>query len=143
MRKRKPTAFLAIATAVLTSSAGALEYRLLHQEAALCFFSDDDLAMLERGVKTALIEAADGETRAWKNPATGNSVQVTPLASYARDELHCRRAHMITQSPKVAAGEGSVLDFCRTEGVWMSADIPPPDGHLGQPGKPGDDPAEG
>jgi surface antigen len=92
---------------------------------------------MEQTIEAALAEAADGETRPWENPATGSSGEVTPLETYRRDDLTCRRARVVNQAPRATdTAKGSVLDFCRIDGVWKIADVPRPRGPSTPPSPP-------
>jgi surface antigen len=126
----------ALAAALIVAPVGAIEYGFLDQ-AALRYFNPQDVAMMEETIEAALDEAADGETRPWENPATGSSGEVTPLETYPRDDLTCRRARVVNRALRATdTAKGSVLDFCRIGGVWKIADVPRPRGPLTPPSTP-------
>lgn len=123
--RRTRLAFGMLAAALVAAPTAAIEYRFLDQS-ALRYFEPADLAMMEETIDAALAGAADGETRAWNNAATGNSGTVTPVESFRRDGNDCRRTRVVNRAPRAseASEAGSVLDLCRIGGAWKIADVP-------------------
>lgn len=84
------------------------------------YFTDDDWEQLRHVGRGALDDAADGEARAWSNPATGASGTIRPLDTQQRDEATCRRTEVVNNAKD--SSSTTRFDFCRqADGSWKVA----------------------
>ncbi len=121
--------FLAVCIAVAAIGAPALvhgfDLRFLDQ-APLRFFNDADLELMGKAAQRALHQAADGEGIDWNNEATGNSGRLTPLHSFERDGLACRRLEVTSTARQATGGSAtSRLDFCKVDDTWRILTVAP------------------
>lgn len=83
------------------------------------FFTDEDWSLLGSTLDQALNEAADGETREWRNASSGASGTVTPLSSETRQGLACRLARIVSRAAGTQSSQRYL--FCRQgeDGRWQ------------------------
>jgi hypothetical protein len=79
--------------------------------------TDADIEIFSSAVDEALNDAADGDTRHWKNPETGAGGDLTLLSTSEKDGMRCRRLQIANEAKRKTAR--SDLDFCRQDdGSW-------------------------
>ena len=84
------------------------------------YFTKEDHALFNAAMDEALEKGADGKALAWSNPATRASGVLTPVKSFERKELKCRRLSIANK----AQGRSSLAEynFCKqASGKWVIA----------------------
>jgi surface antigen len=82
--------------------------------------SEEDKAIMREAVGQALESQPDEVTTGWKNPQTGSSGIIRPVATYTKDGMSCRRLRL----RNTIDGQSNewVFNFCKTpEGDWKFA----------------------
>ena len=83
-------------------------------------YRGDDTKVVMRIGTDMLQNAADGESRPWSNPQTGNGGTITVLRSYKRGDMLCRDAAVNSKLEDHSVVY--VLPFCRVaDGSWKIA----------------------
>lgn len=101
------------------------DLRFLDQ-APLRFFNDADLALMGEAAQRALQQGADGEGIDWSNEETGNSGRLTPVHSFEREGLACRRLEVTSTARQATGGSAtSRVDFCKVDDTWRILTVAP------------------
>lgn len=80
-------------------------------------FDEQDWELLENTILQVLNKEADGDSRQWQNPETGNSGRVHVLATREADTGTCRNL-LISNQAKPESGV-TRLNYCRQpDGQW-------------------------
>jgi surface antigen len=84
-------------------------------------FTKEDHKVFRTALREALEEGTEGQARSWSNPKTEAGGEITPLKSFERAKMKCRRAALSSKAKgRSASGE---YNFCRNaEGKWGLAD---------------------
>ena len=84
-------------------------------------FNKEDHKMFRAALRAALEEGTEGQARSWSNPKTEAGGEITPLKSFERAGMKCRRAALSSKAKgRTASGE---YNFCRNaDGKWGLAD---------------------
>ena len=106
------------AFALLTASAEA--QLLFGSRLGEAHYQGDDTKIIMRVGADMMRNAADGESRPWSNPQTGNSRTITVLRSYKRGNLPCRDAEVNSKLKERSIVY--VLPLCQVaDGSWKIA----------------------
>src|SRR3954471_758041 len=107
-----------VAFTLLSSSAEA--QLLFGSRLGQAYYQGDDTKIVMRVGADMMRDAADGESRPWSNPQTGNSGTITVLRSYKRGNLPCRDAEV--NSKLKDRSVVYVLPVCQiADGSWKIA----------------------
>lgn len=107
-------ALLLLAGAVNTAYAANVRWL---KDSALSKMTTEDMEILRSAARNVLDYGPDNESRRWDNAQTGARGVVTPLDSFERDGMFCRRLEAFSEV-KGVSGRG-VYVFCRQEdGTW-------------------------
>lgn len=80
-------------------------------DSAIRYFTDDDMELMISTMRISLNNSDDGVTLDWKNPATGSSGSVTPVATAIKNDMICRKTKFINNAE---GREGnSTFVFCK------------------------------
>ena len=60
----------------------------------------EDAQMMWASVQQALEESEDQATLTWENPETGAGGELTPVGSYTKNEMPCRRMQILNRAGK-------------------------------------------
>jgi hypothetical protein len=103
---------------LLSSSAEA--QLLFGSRLGQAYYQGDDTKIIMRVGADMMRNAADGESRPWSNPQTGNSRTITVLRSYKRGNLPCRDAEVNSKLKERSIVY--VLPVCQVaDGSWKIA----------------------
>lgn len=110
---------ICMGAAVIAASFSSLAYAqntLFLANGPLGHITKNDKTIALAAIRTALDSGTDGHTYTWSNSATGASGTVTPVKTYKKNAMACRRAEFTT----FAGGErgGSAWNLCNTKGGW-------------------------
>ena len=110
---------LATALFLAAGPASAQALMFMH-DTPYTHFTKEDRAMFDAAMTEALDKSADGESRAWSNPATRASGELKPVQSFERKGLKCRKLWIANKAKgRSASGE---YNFCKqASGKWMIA----------------------
>jgi surface antigen len=87
------------------------------EDAAIGKMGEADVQLFFATLQEALDQQADGEARAWENPATQTGGTMTPLATFEQEGTTCRRLGLTNRAQGVE-GTSEFL-FCRQpDGRW-------------------------
>jgi surface antigen len=108
---------LMLALGLVSSTIHASNWQWLHSS-SLGDLSETDWAAMSQTLEEALDTAADGESRSWRNPESGQQGEITVLNTLEDTETPCRQVRF---SPDRNAGrDGKPLTFCRGTGKkWL------------------------
>jgi surface antigen len=109
----------ALATAVVAMSFSCpvfAQNSLFLANGPLGHITKTDKTIALAAIRAALESGSDGHTYTWSNSATGASGTVTPVKTYKKNGMACRRADFTTY----AGGErgGSAWNLCKTSAGW-------------------------
>jgi surface antigen len=80
-------------------------------------FTKEDRGMFDSAMQEALDKAADGESRAWSNPATTASGELKPVESFERKGQKCRKLYIANKAKGRSAS--AEYNFCKqASGKW-------------------------
>jgi len=80
-------------------------------------FTKEDHKIFQRALSDALDKGADGEARAWSNPSTNASGELTALKTFERARATCRTV-LIANKAKGLTASGE-YNFCKkSSGKW-------------------------
>jgi surface antigen len=83
-------------------------------------FTDKDHKLFNETLDATLNQEADGETRAWSNPASGAGGNIKVLKTFKRGVATCRSVSIANKAKGRAAS--AEYNFCRqTSGKWALA----------------------
>jgi len=87
------------------------------------YFTEEDYALFDGALRTALNELATDGVTEWSNPATRAGGRVSVIQQYERHGSPCKRLRVENHANN---SKGlSTLDFCRhTDGRWVLAPMP-------------------
>ena len=122
MKNKNPVLFRnALALAAFIFLASPADAQLLFgSRLGQAHYQGDDTRIIMRIGADMLRNAADGESRPWSNPQTGNSGTITVLRSYRRGNLPCRDAEV--NSKLNDRSVVYVLPLCQiADGSWKIA----------------------
>ncbi len=90
------------------------------RDAPVAKMTKEDQALFRKALYAALEENADGAATRWENPDTQASGVLTPLSTFERDGMRCRRIEIANNIQGTSAR--SAFDLCRhPDGRWRSA----------------------
>lgn len=105
--------------ACVISPAASAAAALWMDDSPVRHFTDQDWDMFKGNVRDALDNAADGETRSWKNVASGNHGSSTPISSSEKDGRRCRQLKVVNQAKTLTGG--GTFEFCANDkGEWRA-----------------------
>jgi surface antigen len=82
--------------------------------------SEEDRAIMREAIGQALENQPDDVTTGWKNPETGSSGIIRPVATYEKDGMSCRRLRL--RNTIDDQSNEWIFNFCKTpEGDWKVA----------------------
>ncbi|EWY36344.1 hypothetical protein N825_28790 [Skermanella stibiiresistens SB22] len=111
-------ALASVAFMLVTSSADA--QLLFGSRLGQAHYQGDDTKIIMQIGADMMRNAADGESRPWSNPQTGNSGTITVLRSYKHSNMPCRDAEV--NSKLKDRNVVYVLPLCQiAEGSWKIA----------------------
>jgi surface antigen len=81
-------------------------------------FNDEDWQLFSAAGERALKETPDGQTVEWDNPATSSKGQITPVSTFDKNGMQCRKVKIANSAGGFS--EESVFDFCKNpqSGDW-------------------------
>ncbi len=83
------------------------------------YFTTDDWQLFEETLHNTLDGSADGQAKAWSNPASKASGEFTVLKSVRRSDRDCREVKIIASAGGLRRVTG--IAFCREDdGNWMA-----------------------
>jgi surface antigen len=87
------------------------------EDTPLGTMTHEDRQMYKSALDDALTSGAVGETKAWKNPETGNFGSVKVIKDFSRQESACRRVETFAQTKQIK--NRARWNFCRQpSGEW-------------------------
>jgi surface antigen len=110
-----------VLVAILVSAAPAMAVNLSFiKDAPYGQFTKEDHRIFNAALDNLLDQGVDGETRAWSNPASDASGEITPVKTFERAGATCRTL-AIANKAKGLSGSGK-YNFCRQKtGKWALA----------------------
>ncbi|MCP3667260.1 MAG: hypothetical protein GY696_32995 [Gammaproteobacteria bacterium] len=83
-------------------------------------FTDKDWDLLRGVVLGALNHGEDGKRAEWNNPDSGHSGSITPLDTFEREGMRCRKTKFVTASD-IMTGRSEFLLCKIPSGEWKVA----------------------
>lgn len=81
------------------------------------YFNDDDWKLFDQALKATLDSGEESKPRAWSNPATRASGEMTVLKTVNKGDRTCRELKIVNQAN--GSSHVSGVAFCRQEdGTW-------------------------
>jgi hypothetical protein len=106
--------------AAIVSSAAMAQTGLgfLH-DAPVGYFTSEDFALMQTATSSVLSSTDRRVTKAWQNPATGNSGSITLLASFTSTEgRDCKRLRLENHAAEISGS--STVKVCHfPDGGWL------------------------